>query len=39
LERQLTRWTRLYPDVHTEPAITGGVVDRYLRAHHDPGRL
>ena len=39
LERQLARWTRLYPDVHTEPAIADGTVDRYLRCHHDPGRL
>ncbi|TAM69015.1 universal stress protein [Mycobacterium sp.] len=39
LDRRLTRWTRLYPDVHAEQAVAGGSVDRYLRAHPEAGRL
>lgn len=39
LDRRLARWTRLYPDVHTEPAIVCGGVDRYLSTHHEVGQL
>lgn len=39
LDRRLERWMRLYPDVAAEPAMVSGGVDRYLRAHHDPGQL
>jgi nucleotide-binding universal stress UspA family protein len=39
LDRRLARWLRLYPDVQAEVAIVTGGVDRYLRAHHDPGQL
>ncbi|OBJ09163.1 universal stress protein [Mycobacterium sp. 1465703.0] len=39
LDRRLARWMRLYPDVQAEPAIVAGGVDRYLRAHDDPGQL
>lgn len=39
LDRRLARWMRLYPDVHAEQAVAGGAVDRYLRAHHEAGRL
>lgn len=39
LDRRLARWMRLYPDVRAEQEVAVGAVDRYLRAHHEPGRL
>jgi nucleotide-binding universal stress UspA family protein len=39
LDRRLARWMRLYPDVRAEAAIVAVGVDRYLRAHDDPGQL
>lgn len=39
LDRRLTRWMRLYPDVQVEPALVTGGMDRYLRAHHTAGQL
>lgn len=39
LDRRLTRWTRLYPDVAVEPTIVRGHAHRYLADHAAPGQL
>ena len=39
LSRQISRWTRLYPDVQVESAIVSGSVDRYLAANDEPDQL
>ncbi|MDP7703388.1 MULTISPECIES: universal stress protein [unclassified Mycobacterium] len=39
LDRRLTRWTRLYPDVRVESAIVRGHGGRYMADNEGPGQL
>ncbi|MHA7648944.1 universal stress protein [Mycobacterium sp. ML4] len=39
LDRRLTRWTRLYPDVRVESAIVRGHGGRYMADNEAPGQL
>lgn len=39
LDRRLTRWARLYPDVRVESAIVRGHGDRYMADNEAPGQL
>ena len=39
LDRRLTRWARLYPDVRVESAVVTGHTDRYMADNEAPGQL
>ncbi|OBK14370.1 universal stress protein [Mycobacterium asiaticum] len=39
LDRRLSRWTRLYPDVPVEPALVRTRARRYMADHAEPGQL